>query len=66
MKRLTATLREQYTEALKLDAAIAASLKDLGTGEWREATLGELGRIVNGKTPSLRVREAEEFIARAM
>jgi type I restriction enzyme M protein len=30
MKRLTATLREQQTEAAKLDAAIAANLKDLG------------------------------------
>jgi type I restriction enzyme M protein len=32
MKRLTATLREQQTEAAKLDAAIAASLKELGYG----------------------------------
>jgi type I restriction enzyme M protein len=32
MKRLTATLREQQAEAAKLDAAIAASLKELGFG----------------------------------
>jgi type I restriction enzyme M protein len=32
MKRLTATLREQQTEAAKLDAAIAANLKELGYG----------------------------------
>jgi type I restriction enzyme M protein len=30
MKRLTATLREQQAEAVRLDAAIAANLKDLG------------------------------------
>ena len=33
MKRLTATLREQQTEAAKLDAAIAANLKELGYGK---------------------------------
>ena len=33
MKRLTATLREQQAEATKLDAAIAANLKELGYGE---------------------------------
>ena len=33
MKRLTATLREQQAEAAKLDAAIAANLRDLGYGE---------------------------------
>jgi len=32
MKRLTATLREQQADATKLDAAIAASLKELGYG----------------------------------
>lgn len=32
MKRLTATLREQQTEGAKLDAAIAANLKELGYG----------------------------------
>jgi len=32
MKRLTATLREQQAEAAKLDAAIAANLKELGYG----------------------------------
>ena len=32
MKRLTATLREQQTEAAKLDVAIAANLKELGYG----------------------------------
>jgi len=32
MKRLTATLREQQAEALRLDAAIAASLKGMGYG----------------------------------
>ncbi len=32
MKRLTATLREQQAEAVKLDAAIAANLKALGYG----------------------------------
>jgi type I restriction enzyme M protein len=32
MKRLTATLREQQTEAANLDAAIAANLKELGYG----------------------------------
>jgi type I restriction enzyme M protein len=32
MQRLTATLREQQTEAAKLDAAIAANLKELGYG----------------------------------
>jgi type I restriction enzyme M protein len=32
MKRLTATLREQTEEAAKLDAAIAANLKELGYG----------------------------------
>jgi type I restriction enzyme M protein len=32
MKRLTATLREQQAEAAKLDAAIAANLKELGHG----------------------------------
>jgi len=32
MKRLTATLREQQAEAVKLDAVIAANLKDLGYG----------------------------------
>jgi type I restriction enzyme M protein len=32
MKRLTATLREQQAEARKLDAAIAANLKELGYG----------------------------------
>jgi len=33
MKRLTATLREQQAEAAKLDAAIAANLKELSYGE---------------------------------
>ena len=32
MKRLTATLREQQVEAVKLDAAITANLKELGYG----------------------------------
>ena len=32
MQRLTATLREQQSEASKLDAAIAANLKELGYG----------------------------------
>ncbi|BFU94184.1 MAG: DNA methyltransferase [Nitrospira sp.] len=32
MKRLTATLRKQQAEAAKLDAAIAANLKELGYG----------------------------------
>jgi type I restriction enzyme M protein len=32
VKRLTATLREQQAEASKLDAAIAANLKELGCG----------------------------------
>jgi type I restriction enzyme M protein len=32
MKRLTATLREQQADAAKLDAAIAANLKELGFG----------------------------------
>ena len=35
MKRLTATLREQQAEAAKLDAAIAANLKELGF--WSES-----------------------------
>jgi type I restriction enzyme M protein len=33
MRRLTATLREQQAEAAKLDAAIAANLKELGYGD---------------------------------
>ena len=33
MKRLVATLREQQAEAAKLDAAIAANLRELGYGE---------------------------------
>lgn len=32
LRRLTATLREQQKEAAKLDAAIAANLKELGYG----------------------------------
>jgi type I restriction enzyme M protein len=32
MRRLTATLREQQAEAAKLDAAIAANLRELGYG----------------------------------
>ena len=32
MKRLTATLLEQQAEAAKLDAVIAANLKELGYG----------------------------------
>ncbi len=32
MRRLIATLREQQAEAAKLDAAIAANLKELGYG----------------------------------
>ena len=32
MKRLTATLRQQQAEAARLDAAIAANLKELGYG----------------------------------
>lgn len=32
MKRLIATLRQQQAEAAKLDAAIAANLKELGYG----------------------------------
>ena len=32
MQRLTATLREQQTKTAKLDAAIAANLKELGYG----------------------------------
>ena len=32
MRRLVATLREQQTEAAKLDAAIAANLRELGYG----------------------------------
>ena len=32
MKRLAATLREQMAEGRKLDAAIAANLKELGYG----------------------------------
>jgi type I restriction enzyme M protein len=32
MKRLTAPLREQQAETAKLDAAIAACLKELGYG----------------------------------
>ena len=42
MKRLAATLREQQAEAAKLDAAIAANLKELGYGgEWTSATSRE-------------------------
>ncbi len=33
MQRLTATLRQQQAEAGKLDAAIAANLKELGYGK---------------------------------
>jgi len=33
MKRLTTTLRRQQEEAVKLDSAIAANLKELGYGE---------------------------------
>ena len=33
MKRLASALRGQTTEAAKLDAAIAANLKELGYGE---------------------------------
>jgi type I restriction enzyme M protein len=33
MQRLTATLQHQQTEAAKLDAAIAANLRELGYGE---------------------------------
>jgi type I restriction enzyme M protein len=33
MKQLAATLRNQTDEAAKLDAAIAANLKELGYGE---------------------------------
>ena len=33
MKRLAATLRQQQAEGAKLDAAIAANLKELGYGE---------------------------------
>jgi type I restriction enzyme M protein len=33
MTRLAAELREQQAEAQKLDAAIAANLKELGYGE---------------------------------
>ncbi len=33
MRRLAATLRQQQAEAAKLDAAIAANLKELGYGE---------------------------------
>jgi type I restriction enzyme M protein len=32
MRRLTATMRAQQTEAAKLDAAIAANLRELGYG----------------------------------
>ena len=32
MKRLTAALRQQQADAAKLDAAIAANLKELGYG----------------------------------
>lgn len=32
MSRLTATLREQRAEAARLDAVIAANLKELGNG----------------------------------
>ena len=32
MKRLTATLREEQAEASKVDAPIAADLKELGYG----------------------------------
>ena len=32
MERLTVTLREQQVEAAKLDAAIAANLKEFGYG----------------------------------
>ena len=32
MKRLSATLREQQAEAAKLDATIAADMKELGYG----------------------------------
>ena len=33
MQRLTATLRDQQAEAIKLDTAIKANLKELGYGE---------------------------------
>ena len=33
VRRLIGTLREQQAEAAKLDAAIAASLRELGYGE---------------------------------
>jgi type I restriction enzyme M protein len=33
MQRLAATLREQQAEAAKLDATIAANLRELGYGE---------------------------------
>jgi len=35
LARLTATLREQQAEAAKLDAAIAANLRELGF--WKDA-----------------------------
>jgi hypothetical protein len=37
MGRLVAQLREQQAEAAKLDAAIAANLKELGYGAWKGA-----------------------------
>ena len=51
MKRLTATLREQQAEAAKLDAAIAANLKELGmAGEWRMSPLERQSLIESAST----------------
>jgi type I restriction enzyme S subunit len=49
MKRLVTTLRQQQAEAAKLDAAIAANLKDLGmAGEWKRLPLGEFVTLQRG------------------
>lgn len=40
MNRHTTTLREQQAEAAKLDAAIAANLKELGYGSQEEGHKG--------------------------
>ena len=44
MRRLTATLREQQAEAARLDAAIAANLRELGYGGWVAVRAARLAR----------------------
>ena len=67
MKRLTATLREQQEEAAKLDAAIAANLKELGMAvEWAGAYAPWRVREASASGMTFRMSSGSRGVSRSL